>query len=92
MRPEMEDVADLLGRHLLRDRHRALLVSRGRTYVLDANNRVVQLSVAGQGAIDVSYDGLQFVITAVSGEVAVNNMKVSVGQTLPGSTVGRPRE
>jgi eukaryotic-like serine/threonine-protein kinase len=71
----------------LRDKHRALLVSQGRTYVLDTANRVVQISVAGQGATDISYDGLRFIVTAVSGDVAINNMAAAAGTALPGSCV-----
>lgn len=86
-RPQMREVAQLLGLHLLKDRHRALLVIQGKTYVLDKTNRVVQLSVAGQGEIDVAYDGLRFNITSVSGDVSINNISASVGDTLPGSCV-----
>jgi eukaryotic-like serine/threonine-protein kinase len=86
-RPSMSMLARLIGQHLLRDRHRALLVSAGSTYVLDAKKRVVQLSVTGRGTLDISYDGLRFVVTALSGDVAINNMAVSIGDTLPGSCV-----
>jgi hypothetical protein len=73
-RPSMSTMAELIGQHLLRDRHRALLVSGGSTYVLNNKKRVVQLSVAGRGAIDISYDGLRFVLTALSGDVAVSRI------------------
>jgi serine/threonine-protein kinase len=86
-RPTMIEIAKLIGLHLLRDRHRALLTSGGRTYVLDKGNRVVQLSVPNQGALTVSYDGLRFVVSNVSGDVAINNMSASNGSVLPGSCV-----
>ena len=86
-RPEMGEIARLLGLHLLRDRHRALLVSRGRTYVLDHANRIVQLSVKDQGALTITYDGVRFVVSDVSGAVAINNLPTSNGDLLPGSCV-----
>ncbi len=86
-RPGMDEIARIIGLHLLRDRHRALLVSSGRTYVLDHTNRIVQLSVTDQGALTIEYDGLRFVLSHVSGAVAVNNLPASNGDVLPGSCV-----
>jgi serine/threonine-protein kinase len=86
-RPSMTRIADQIGAYLLKDRHRALLVSDVSTYTLDHKRRKVQLSVAGRGGIDVLYNGLDFIVSAVSGDVAINNMGVSVGDKLPGSCV-----
>ena len=83
----MSDVAALIGRHLLRDKHRALLVYGKTSHSLHSGNRKVVLSVANQGAITINYDGLSFVITAVSGSVAINNMTAVVGNSIPGSCV-----
>lgn len=86
-RPDMVVVSRLIGLHLLRDRHRALLVSKQRTYVLDKDNLGVQLSVSGQGSLKISYDGLRFIVGDVNGNVAINNMAVSDGDALPDSCV-----
>jgi serine/threonine protein kinase len=86
-RPAMCDITSLIGKHLLRDQHRALLISGGSTYTLDMNKKVVQLSVAGQGALDIKYDGLDFVVTSLTGDVLINNRTVAVGYVLPGSCV-----
>jgi serine/threonine protein kinase len=86
-RPRMSYAAKLIGLHLLRNRHRALLVTRSNSYVLDENNRVAELSVRGQGSLTITYDGLRFVISKVSGHVAINNMPVSNNDVLPGSCV-----
>jgi serine/threonine protein kinase len=86
-RPRMSMVAKLIGLHLLRDRHRALLVSGKQTYVLDKDQRSVRLSVAGQGTLTITYEGLRFVISNVSGNVAINNMPLSDGDILPDSCV-----
>src|SRR2546421_4565263 len=44
-------------------------------------------SVLGQGSLTITYDGLRFVISNVSGDVAINNMPMSNGDVLPGSCV-----
>lgn len=86
-RPPMHEVTRLLGLHLLRDQHRALIAFRGKTYVLDKRNRAVHLSVANQGSITISYDGLRFGVGAVKDDVAINNMPASSIEELPGSCV-----
>jgi hypothetical protein len=62
-------------------------VSGGKTYLLDNNSPVVQLAVRNQGSLTVTYDGLRFIASNVSGDVAINNMVVSNGDELPGSCV-----
>jgi serine/threonine-protein kinase len=86
-RPNMTEVAQTMASHLLRDRHRALIVYRGEHYDLNSSDRAVVLSVNGQGTITLRYDGLRFVVDAVGGDVAINNTKVSTGDILPGSCV-----
>ncbi|MBZ9673954.1 serine/threonine-protein kinase [Mesorhizobium sp. ES1-3] len=86
-RPSMAAIADLMGRHLLKDRHRALLVHSGVRYVLDAKQKVANLSVAGQGAFTITYDGFGFVVGNVAGSVFVNNMVAANGMVLPGACV-----
>ncbi|MGH6779332.1 MAG: protein kinase domain-containing protein [Bradyrhizobium sp.] len=86
-RPAMSQVKEALGQHLLKDRHRALLGLRGKTYTLDKKNREVSLSVKDQGSITVTYDGLCFRVSAVSGDVAINNLPASGMSELPGSCV-----
>lgn len=86
-RPKMANVARLIGLYLLRDQHRALLVSGGKTYLLNKDNRVVQLAVVGKGALTIGYDGLRFVLSKVSGNVSINNMFLKDGDILPGSCV-----
>jgi serine/threonine-protein kinase len=86
-RPSSTLVAQTIGLHLLRDRHRALLSVGGKTYVLDKANRVVQLSTKQQGSLTISYHGLRFEIGDVVGDVAVNNQRAFNGTSLPGSCV-----
>jgi len=86
-RPAMHDVKDLLGRHLLFDRHRANFVLNGKESVLDASKRSAKFSFGTEGVLAVSYDGIAFRVTEVSGAVHINNMPVDVGFELPGACV-----
>jgi serine/threonine protein kinase len=86
-RPLVASIAQLVGTHLARDRHRALLISQGKPYFVDKNKRVVKLSVANQGSLTINYDGLRFILSDVTGDVAVNNMPLKDGEILPDSCV-----
>lgn len=92
-RPSMATVRDLLGAHLLRDRHRATLVARDERHELHATRRSVLVSLEGLGSFKIAYSGLAFSITEATNNVYVNNMTVAVPHLLPGScvvTVGTP--
>lgn len=86
-RPRMAEVVEQMERHLLKDRHRALLVYGGGKHILDASQRTVNLSVTGQGSLTISYDGFGFVVSNTSGNVFVNNMAATDGMRLPGACV-----
>jgi eukaryotic-like serine/threonine-protein kinase len=82
-RPLMSDITDLLGNHLLRDKHRALLIYGQNTYTLSSTRRLVKLDDQNYGSLHIRYDGLDFLIDFVRGEVFVNNQAVQRGQILP---------
>lgn len=86
-RPSMSDITNLLGNHLLRDKHRALLVYGRQTYTLSKISRLVKLDVQDYGSIHIKYDGLNFLIEFVNGAVFVNNQIVRRGQILPKNCV-----
>lgn len=86
-RPAMSQVRDLLARHVLFDRHQALLVFQGSASYLNAASRSVNLSLANMGQIQIQYDGLDFRVRSLSGDVRVNNRQLAVGDALPGSCV-----
>lgn len=86
-RPPMREVCDALARHILFDRHRALVVYQGKASVLSADNRAVSLSYGDIGRISIRYDGLAFVVASVFGEVQINNCSVVTGAVLPGACV-----
>ncbi|GEP57847.1 serine/threonine-protein kinase [Reyranella soli] len=86
-RPLMSTIRDKIARQLLRGKHQALTVLNGKASYLNARNRVVKLELPSVGKIEISYDMYRFKVTAVSGEVAINNKPVVVGQEIPGSCV-----
>lgn len=90
-RPTMQAVRDLLGKHLLYDKHRALIVHQGKPSYLDAANRSVELR--SKDSITIHYDGFYFGIKSVNGDVFINNKRAMVGDNLPGAcvvTLGAP--
>jgi serine/threonine protein kinase len=86
-RPSMSQVRDTLAAHLLRNKHRATLVSGSSIHTLDASNPSANIDGGTLGSIQVAYDGLQFLATAVTGNITINNLPVKANQALPGSCV-----
>ena len=82
-RPRMEEVEELLRRHLLKDKHRALAVMGGKTHELHAASRKMALSFGNVGTLEIVYDGFQFLAQAQTGLVSINNMPVAIGRPLP---------
>lgn len=93
-RPAMCDVRNLLAKHLLHNQHRALVVYNDNPSYLDAASPSVILRFPQIGEITIRYDGFDFLIDKVSGEVFINNSPVtSIGDPLPGAcvvTLGAP--
>ena len=92
-RPNASLVRDILSKHLLYNRHKALVVFQGQASFLNAKNRSVNVVLPAMGAVTIAYNGFYFVVTSSSGDVFINNKRVSVGDCLPGScvvTLGTP--
>lgn len=81
-RPKMTVVRDVLARAILKDRHRALIVMGKKIYNLDYSNRGAKISNS-IGSLSVRYDGYDFVIREVDGDVFINNYLAAVGDNLP---------
>ncbi|GAB3748932.1 serine/threonine-protein kinase [Lysobacter olei] len=86
-RPTMGEVRHLLSRYLLVNRHQGLLVYQGQPSYLNAGNRSVTADLPGMGGLKINYDGLDFFVVALNGDVYINNQQARVGQLLPGSCV-----
>lgn len=86
-RPLMRDVCNVLAKHLLHDRHKALVVFQGKASYLNAVHRSVKLSLLSVGEVEIYYDGFCFQVQSVNGDVFLNNRRVEVGDELPGACV-----
>lgn len=81
-RPAVSLVRDRAERVLLRGRHRAAFVRYDRVFELNADKPRVNLQHS-LGSVSIAYDGLEFKVAHVDGEVWVNNMEMSIGASLP---------
>lgn len=86
-RPSMIEIRDELARYLLQDTHKAFMVHRRNEHTLDKANKKVTLRRGGVGELDVNYDGFEFYISRIEGEVTVNNRKPDINEILPHSCV-----
>lgn len=86
-RPSMANMAELLARDFLRDKHRARIGTATKANEINATQRTVNLNFPGVGSIAVNYDGNFFTITAVTGDVFLNNIRVNVGMQMLSSCV-----
>ncbi len=77
----------MLAKHLLCERHKALVVFQGTASYLDSARRSVRLRLPSIGEVEIVYDGFAFKVSAVSGDVFVNNRRVLAGDFLPGACV-----
>ena len=86
-RPSIYEVENILKKHLLKNKHRALLVLGQNLHVLNAQKSTTTLTVRAIGSIGIEYDGLHFNVTSVSGQVTVNNMAIRAGDQMPACCV-----
>ena len=82
-RPTAETLSTVFTSHLVRNKHRGLFV-QGHTEVfeLSAKQPNVNIKIGTLGKLSVEYDGLVFRISAVDGEVRINNHPAAVGNVL----------
>jgi len=96
-RPSAFEIWDEANRLLTFNKHKARVFFNDQlVQTLDAGNTAVKLTHPNSSipaSITVLYDGRRFVVSAVSGEVSINNLAINVGDALPGScviTLGSP--
>lgn len=86
MRPSAENIVSILEKYLVANKHRGLFVEGTKgIYELSAKHKGVKLKIGSLGEIEVQYDGLNFIITYVLGDVYVNNIDAVAGTILPKS-------
>lgn len=86
-RPSMADVQALLARHLLENKHRALVVMNGQAHSLDRKNRKITLSAEAIGSLMIEYDGFDFNVSSATGDIFLNNMTAQTGSIVPSCCV-----
>ncbi|MEH8015632.1 serine/threonine protein kinase [Rheinheimera muenzenbergensis] len=90
-RPQIVEVEHAFRRHLLKDRHKGLLVMDQQVKELNCHNRRAKITYTVgntlHGEIAIEYNGYDFNVIAFSGAVFVNNTAVTIGQKLPGASV-----
>jgi len=85
-RPEMTVVRDRLARRILYGKHRAVVSSSGQIHELSDPGKSIFLK-AGTDQIRIKYDGLQFTVESLAGDVFLNNTSTNIGSVLPDSCV-----
>jgi len=86
-RPCMTDVEETIRRHLLRGRHRALLILGSKTHEINTTSPQATVNVGTLGSMGIAYDGVYFTISSLSGQVSVNNKVQVIGGELPACCV-----
>jgi serine/threonine protein kinase len=86
-RPTMADVQRVLKRRLIEFKHRGLIVLNGKNHFIDRNNSVVTVRAGTLGELTVGYDGLDYSVHGVRGDVFLNNTPATVGKKMPGCCV-----
>lgn len=85
-RPTAAELSSRAARVLLRNKHRALFLGAAQPFELNASKPRVALADP-RGSLTVEYDGLDFRVTSVTGQVWVNNVRLTPGATLSGCCV-----
>ena len=84
LRPSVAEVRDRAGRVLLRGKHRAAFVmADGKVFELHSSNPRVNLRHPSFGRLTIAYDGLDFRVAQVDGDIWANNIEVSIETSLP---------
>jgi serine/threonine protein kinase len=86
-RPKMEDVRDKISKYLLFDKHQALAVINGNPHILNSKARTAKLGLGKVGSFEIYYNGLNFQLKNVLGEVYMNNIHVTADKEIPGACV-----
>ncbi len=82
-RPDMQSIANALLAELTFGKHTACVMMAGKPpYAVTTNTKKVSSLTTPHGALDIGYDGYEFSIRKLQGEVFVNNSPAKVGQKL----------
>lgn len=85
-RPTMESIRDLVSSRLLYNQHRASFHNPPNLYQLNDAKLSISLKT-NSGSISIGYDGYRMTVSGVSGNVSINNQRLSVGDEIVHSGV-----
>lgn len=85
-RPTADNIKSILAKHLLFDLHVAQCVFGGQIHSISKSARAIRIT-GGTGSFEIHYDGLDFIIRAVTGSVSINRLPAVNNMKLPGSCV-----
>jgi serine/threonine protein kinase len=86
-RPTIHTIEEVIRRHLLRGRHRALLILGSDMHEIHVGMPSVIVKSANRGELGIHYDGLSFNVSSISGSVTLNNVGIKIGDELPACCV-----
>jgi serine/threonine protein kinase len=87
-RPSIMEVKDEIGKYLLWNTHQATaVVDGGDSHVLNSAKRSVKLKLGSIGSFEMHYDGFDFLLKNVAGEVFMNNIPALSDSKIPGACV-----
>jgi serine/threonine-protein kinase len=84
---------DTIKNYLVCDEHRGIFVHEGKIHSISKVNRRVRVRFDGVGGIVVVYNGVNFEVVDVEGDVYINNRGAFTGSVLHNAcllTFGRP--
>jgi serine/threonine-protein kinase len=87
MRPPITQVRDVLGKHLVEGRHTARVSDGANILMLTKVGQSVKIALGAVGSALVGYDGLDFTLSQVTGDVYVNGVTAQANLILPQSCV-----
>jgi serine/threonine-protein kinase len=85
-RPPINEIKTVIERRLAFGGHRAAITYGKQSTLLNDTHKSVSLK-SQDCSLTITYDGLRFVVSTLSGKVDVNNVKITAGQELPASCV-----
>ena len=86
-RPLMRDIKGALMSELLHEKHKATIVHEGQVHFLEEVGKGVKISRGALDSLKIYYDGYNFRIQDISGDVYVNEVIAKDGQKIEGSSV-----
>lgn len=87
-RPTAQQLSQSIAKHLVRGRHKGIFTrSNTNVFELSQTQNNVGLKIGHLGELKVHYDGIAFRVSAVTGDVYINNAPVVVGMELHGACV-----